>query len=176
MNLREFKPTIFFLIRFVLIYLVGNITYGFYISKFLPKADPATHSISVLSTDILALCGEPVRYWAHAEHPATSIVKNDKPVLSVYEGCNGVNTLIVFASFLLALGPYGRSMAWFLPLGLGTIYLANVGRILVLYAVALYQPHALYFIHKYLLTAVLFGIIFLLWIWWVKKIAIKKPT
>jgi exosortase/archaeosortase family protein len=66
-------------------------------------------------------------------------------------------------------------MIWFVPLGLAVIHVANLGRIVLLFLVSLYEPEYLYFTHKYLFTAFIYLFVFLLWILWVMKIAKPKP-
>jgi exosortase family protein XrtF len=94
----------------------------------------------------------------------------------VYEGCNGLNVMIIFVAFLVAFGPIGRTLAWFIPLGLFIIHLVNLARIGLLFWVSLYMPKYMYFTHKYFFTAILYVVVFVLWIWWVRRYASDKPS
>src|SRR5690606_32127519 len=169
MSIKEFKPTIYFLLKFVGIYLVGNLLYGLYITSYEPRPDPVTHVVTDHSAGVLRACGVPVDAKDREKKPRTDISYMGKARLSVYEGCNGLNTMIIFVAFLVAFGPLSRPLLWFIPLGLLIIHLANLARITLLFFVAEYRPSAMYFTHKYLFTAVLYVVIFILWIWWVKK-------
>ncbi len=77
--------------------------------------------------------------------------------------------MIIYLSFLLAFGPYTKNMAWFAPAGVLAIHIANLARIVLLFWVTLYHPHYLYFLHKYLFTAIIYVAVFVLWIIWVSK-------
>jgi exosortase family protein XrtF len=172
--IREFKPTILFLVKFLAIYLVGNLLYGVWITDWYPQVDPLTHHVTDQSAWVIRAMGHDVQIVDYEGKPTTYIKLRDNAIVSVYEGCNGFNVVIVFLAFLLAFGPFNRSMIWFLPLGILVIHVANLARIVLLFWVSLYQPHYLYFTHKYLFTAFIYLFVFLLWIAWVKKWA--KPT
>jgi exosortase family protein XrtF len=173
-TVKEFKPTIIFLAKFLGLYFVGNLLYGAFITYHRPDVDPITHLVSAQSAMILSGCGAPVTYRDYDDHLSTLILNNGRTVLSVYEGCNGLNIMIIFVSFMIAFGPLKKTMLWFIPLGLLMIYVASLLRILFLYFVARQMPEYMYFTHKYLLTAVLFALVFVLWLWWIQKFAKRK--
>lgn len=168
-SLREFRPTIFFLGKFLGLYLVGNLLYGLFVTSFSPLPDPATRWVSEQTGFVLTSCGWPVDVYDHQRKATTMVRYDDREVLSVYEGCNGINTMIIFVAFLIAFGPLNKTLLWFIPVGLLIIHLVNLARITLLFFVAEYRPDFMYFIHKYLFTATLYAVIFLLWVWWVKK-------
>jgi exosortase family protein XrtF len=170
----EFRPTIFFLGKFIGLYLAGNLLYGIYVTSFRPQPDPVTRWVTQNSAFILTTVGWPVKTRDYERKPTTLILYGDRSILSVYEGCNGLNTMIIFVAFLVAFGPLGKKLLWFIPMGLLIIHLVNLVRITVLFFVAVYYPDAMYFIHKYIFTAILYIVIFILWIWWVKRFAIIR--
>jgi exosortase family protein XrtF len=176
MSIREFKPTIFFLLKFLGIYLIGNFLYGLYITSFEPRPDPITHIVSVHTSAVLNVCGYPVQSEDRADKPTTNIDYLGKSILSIYEGCNGFNIMIIFLAFVFAFGPMSRAMWWFIPLGLVTIHLFNLMRISLLFLVVEYFPTAMYFTHKYFFTAILYVVIFGFWVWWVSRFSNIKPS
>jgi exosortase family protein XrtF len=173
-SIREFKPTILFLTKFLGIYLVMNLLYGLYVTNYRPRPDPVTRWVSEQTGWVITACGWPTVVRDHRQKPTTELIFENRPVLAVYEGCNGINTFIVFVAFVIAFGPAEKKMLWFIPLGIVIIHLANLARITLLFFVAEYRPNVMYFVHKYLFTASLYVVIFLLWIWWVKSFASKK--
>lgn len=173
-SFKEFKPTIFFLVKFVGLYLVGNLLYGWYVTHYEPKPDPVTHVVARQTAGILSFCGWPVTIYDYKEIPTTSLLYEGRSILAVYEGCNGLNTAIIFAAFIIAFGPVSRAWAWFIPLGLLIIHSMNLARIAMLFFVSEYLPNAMYFVHKYLFTAILYAIIFILWVWWVRRFSVWK--
>jgi len=94
-------------------------------------------------------------------HGPTVLLSNDvKVILSVYEGCNGINVMIVFVAFLAAFGGSLKKMSWFLPAGIILIHLSNLARIILLYFVAVGYRHYFYYVHKYIFTAVIYMMVF----------------
>jgi exosortase family protein XrtF len=171
--IKEFKPTILFLVKFLAIYLIGNLIYGWWITSWHPMPDPMTIWVTEQSAWVLNVFGMDATTINQMDKPTTFIVYNKLPIVSVYEGCNGLNMGIVYLAFLLAFGPYKRTLAWFAPLGLLVIHVANLARIVMLFLVSIHMPDAFYFTHKYLFTAFIYLFVFLLWMWWVLKLA--KP-
>lgn len=173
-SLREFRPTLIFLGKFLGLYLAGNLLYGVFVTAYNPRPDPVTRWVSAQTGMVLTACGWPAETMDHPTKATNLIVHHGKTILSVYEGCNGLNTMIIFVAFLLAFGPVNRSLLWFIPTGLIAIHLANLLRIGLLFFISQYYPDAMYFVHKYVFTASLYLIIFLLWVWWVKNIALVR--
>ncbi len=168
--LREFGPSIWFLVRFLVIYLAGNLLYGLYVNSYVPEPDPVTVFVSEQTSAILTFLGE--ENWTLSEGAGKGVLvyNQEQRVLSVYEGCNGLNVFIIFLAFLLSYGRLRKALLWFVPMGLVLIHLFNLARIALLYHVTLYYPDYTYFTHKYLFTAIIYGVIFLLWLWWVVKL------
>lgn len=168
--LKEFGPSIWFLARFLGIYLVGNLLYGLYINSYVPDPDPVTIFVSEQTSTVLSWFGEENGTLVQGHKTGVLIYNEEQRVLSVYEGCNGLNVFIIFAGFLLAYGRPKKALIWFIPLGLLLIHVFNLARIGLLYNVTLYYPDYTYFTHKYLFTAIIYGAVFLIWMWWVVKI------
>lgn len=167
--LKEFRPSLFFIAKFIGLYLVLNLLYGIYVESF-DQADPITSWVSEKSSGFINLFGAETQTYPH-ESKSTIVISNEKyNVLSVYEGCNGFNVAIVFLAFLLSFPSYSKKLLWFIPVGIVLIHILNLGRIGLLYWVTLNQPKYLYFTHKYFFTAILFILVFFLWYIWVTKI------
>jgi len=173
-SIQEFKPTILFLVKFIGLYLIANLIYGLFVTAYEPQPDPVTNLVSAQSGIILTAFGWPVETTPQTNKATTYIVYNQKPILAVYEGCNGLNVMIIFVSFLLAFGPYQKKLIWFTAIGVVLIHLANLGRLILLFWVSVYYEHYLYFTHKYIFTGGLFALVFVLWIVWIKKFSIAK--
>jgi exosortase family protein XrtF len=169
--MKEFSTAFRFLIIFLGLYLGLNFIYGIWISSFGTQADTATILITKQTTQILNLLGEATYAQPKPHTPTVAILKDNRVALSVFEGCNSLNVMIVFISFLFAFKGSWKKLAWFLPAGLVLIYIANLLRIVALYYVAEYWRQYFYYIHKYLFTAVIYLIVFILWWWWIEKIS-----
>ncbi len=175
-SIKEFKPTILFLVKFVGIYVVANLFYGLYVTAYYPAPDPATRWVSLHTAGTLSLFGWETIVLDNATKPTTELVFEGNSILAVYEGCNGINVIIIFVAFLIAFGPLNKALGWFIPAGLFILHIINLARISLLFWVALYMPDFMYFTHKYFFTAILYVVVFILWIVWVKKYSVDKPT
>lgn len=169
--MKEFKPAFWFLAIFLGLYLGLNITYGVWVSSFGKQADSSTLLITKQTSHILNLFGEETQSQPKEGSPTVAIIKDARVALSVFEGCNSINVMIVFVSFLFAFKGNWKKLAWFLPLGLVLIYIANLLRIIALFYVAEYWRQYFYYIHKYMFTAVIYLIVFMLWWWWIEKVS-----
>ncbi len=166
---KEFKPALRFVLWFVGLYFVGNIIYGFYISGYGHTPDSMTVLAAKQTAWILAELGYPAAAISSASGPTVSLQSGEEIVLIVYEGCNGINVFIVFIAFLIAFGGSKKNLLWFLPLGLLALHFSNLARIALLYWTALnYQPY-FYYVHKYIFTAILYAVVFVLWVIWINQ-------
>jgi exosortase family protein XrtF len=174
--LKEFKPTILFLVKFIGIYVVANLLYGIYVTAYSPGPDPITSLVSRQTAVTLGICGWPSITQDNEKKPTTLLIHEGRSILAIYEGCNGVNIMIIFVAFLFAFGPVSKPLWIFALVGILMIHVMNLLRISLLFWVALYLPNFVYFVHKYLFTAILFIFVFVLWIVWVRKFSKLKEV
>ena len=168
--LAEYKPAILFLLRFLGIYIIGNILYGLWIISY-NVADPFTIMVTEHSAILLELVGYNASTYAWPEVPSVALLLNGSTVVNVYEGCNALNVSILFLAFLFAYkGTMNRTIAFGL-LGLIAIYVFNLLRVAALFLVAEYFPDQLYLMHKFVFTGVIYAFVFFLWFLWVKRFA-----
>lgn len=175
-SISEFKPTIFFLLKFIGLYFVANLLYGMYISSTAPGPDSVTNYVTTQTSQLLNGLGWNTSYYQDSIAPTTHIVRNNRNIISVYEGCNGINVMIIFVAFILAFGPLSKHIIWFLLLGLLVIHLSNLLRLMLLFMVSIEFPRYLYFTHKYVFTAVIYLIVFALWVWWVQVFRVSHKS
>jgi exosortase family protein XrtF len=169
--MKEFIPAFRFLIAFLGLYLGLNLLYGWWISSYQGTADWATNLVTEQTSYILNILGEQTITQPKSDAPTIRIIKESRTVISVFEGCNGINVMIVFLSFLFAYRGSWKSLVWFLPMGLFLIYVANLIRVALLFYVAEYWQHYFYYVHKYLFTAAIYLVVFVLWWWWMKMVS-----
>lgn len=169
--MKELKPALRFLAVFVALYLVLNVLYGLWISSFEDCPDPATVIVTRQTSAIVNTLGEETTTFPKPGSASMSILKGMRSALNVYEGCNGINVMIVFVSFMFAFGGRLKSMAWFIPLGIVLIYATNLVRVTGLYFIAEYWKEYFYYVHKYAFTAFIYLIVLILWWLWIEKVS-----
>jgi len=166
--MNDTKGALRFLGIFLGLYFGLNIIYGLWITSYGNRPDTMTNLITRQTSAILQVLGEETSINPSEDKPSVAILKNGKKVIGVYEGCNSINVMIVFVAFVAAFKESVKQRVWFVPLGLGIIYLTNLLRVALLYFVAEYWSHYFYYFHKYLFTAFIYLIVFILWLWWMK--------
>lgn len=169
MIFQEFKPAFLFVGKFLGLYLVGNILYGIYIESFDNRVDSLTYEVTEQTAGFLGWCGEDVTVQQSTQRPTVSLLNSSQKVISVFEGCNGVNVMIVFVSFMIAFGGPGKALYLYTFLGLVLIHLVNIGRVSLLYYTAKEYRDYFYYLHKYFFTAILYGVVFMMWAFWIYK-------
>ncbi|MFM7855995.1 MAG: exosortase family protein XrtF, partial [Flammeovirgaceae bacterium] len=151
-------------------YFIFNIVYGTYIENTKPEPDVFTRTTATQTAWILRKIGHSIEAIKNKNGPTVFIQRNNQPILSIYEGCNGINVIIVFVSFIVAFAGGLKKKLSFLALGIFIINSANVVRIALLYFVAIRYQVYFYFIHKYVFTLVLYVIVVILWLVYVNKL------
>jgi exosortase family protein XrtF len=168
----EFKPALRFVMIFVATYFVGNILYGIYVEVSKPSADPMTIWVTKQVAAIISLSNDSAVAVESGTEPIVELKRSSHgesdTVLRVFEGCNGLNVMIVFASFVIAFGGNTKPIVLFLAGGFLLLHMANLLRIMLLYYTALNRPMFFYYFHKYFFTAVLYLVVFGLWIVWTR--------
>lgn len=173
-SFQEFKPSIFFLLKFIGIYFILNISYGLFVHSCYPMSDPITNWVTDQTSSLLSASGWVTVVTKETQQATASIVFQGRAIVAVYEGCNGINVMIIYISFLFAFGPISKKLLWFLLSGILLIHLINLARIYLLFLVSIYLPDFLYFIHKYFFTAIIYVVVFVLWFVWIRINTIKK--
>lgn len=161
------KPAIKFLVIFLGTYFVLSLVYGIWIESLGSRPDIATQWVSEQTAGLLKGMGYEVQSSPNPNGPTVRITNKEKVILNVFEGCNGLNVWIVFLAFILAFGGPAKRMAWFVPSGFLLIHLCNIGRILVLFFLSYNNSTYFYYFHKYVFTALIYLVVFLLWWLWI---------
>ena len=87
------------------------------------------------------------------------------------EPCNGVKIFGLFALFILAFPGSWKKKLWFIPLGIFFVHTANAIRIAALTIMSAENPEAIDFNHNITFQVIVYGLIFILWYWWVQKLS-----
>ncbi|MFZ4546899.1 MAG: archaeosortase/exosortase family protein [Bacteroidales bacterium] len=89
--------------------------------------------------------------------------------INVNESCSGFKQMWqVLVLFLLFPGPWKQKL-WYIPMGMLSMFLFNIVRIVALSFAMLYWPQHWDFIHLWVLRPIYYFIIFILWVIWVEK-------
>lgn len=149
-----------------------SLLYGAYLSSFDADAfevDDFTHLVARQSRDLIQFFGHDSGIEPHPTQASYKLLVQGAYVARVVEGCNALSVMILFASFVVAFrGKWWHTLLYVLG-GVLLLHLANVVRIAIL-AVALYHyPQREHLLHGVIFPAVIYGMVFLLWVVWVNK-------
>jgi exosortase/archaeosortase family protein len=111
-----------------------------------------------------------------APQAATTLTMLGQPAVVVGDPCNGLALYALFAGFVLAYPGQGRHKAWFIPLGIGVLYLLNVVRVAALALNHTYWYHTVNFNHHYTFTFVAYGAILRLWQLWTRRVTLAATS
>jgi exosortase family protein XrtF len=167
--IKEYRLTLIFLGKFIGLYFLLNTIYGLYIESFSPGSDPFTNLVSTHAGWILMLFHDNITTEGTLLSKYVAVSMDGQVIVNVFEGCNSLNVLIVFFVFVIAFSSTWYRHWKFLALSTFIIYLINLFRVATLFWVSLYFPSSLYFFHKFFLTGIIYGVVFVLWYFWVKK-------
>lgn len=158
-------------------YIILTLVYQAYL-KYLPLEnyypDYITHKVAEQSYEVIKLMGYATFITKDPESPSMLIGINNDYVVRIIEGCNSVSVIILFASFILAFWKTAKSTLIYIFAGCVIIYVINFFRIALL-TIALYSyPEYNDLLHDILFPLFIYGVVFLLWLYWIKNY--KKPV
>ncbi len=91
--------------------------------------------------------------------------------LWIGDSCNGITLFALFAIFIIAYPGNLKKKLFYVPAGIVVIELLNVLRIVLLAILDTYSRAWTEFNHTYTFTIIIYGCIFLMWMFWVEKIS-----
>lgn len=168
---------IVFLLLFLGSYLVLSFLYAGYLTisedtQYQP--DFVTNLVAKQSSSIMNGLGYQAEVIPHKNQPSLELFVNGKYLARVVEGCNALSIIILFISFIVAFAQGFKKTMLFILAGIVLIYSVNIIRIAIL-ALALYHyPMQEHILHGVVFPAIIYGMVFLLWVLWVRMLTPKK--
>ena len=102
--------------------------------------------------------------------PMQQIWKNNEGVITVADGCNGLEVAVLYLGFLVCIpGVKAKRIMAFALLGLAVIFVLNIARVVGLGFVHLYNRQFFDIAHHYIFKIIIYGVIFYLWMLFVRK-------
>ncbi len=98
------------------------------------------------------------------------------PGLFIGDSCNGINLFALYSIFIISFPGKLLSKFIFIPAGIIIIHLLNIFRILFLAIIETYSYAWTEFNHTYTFTLFIYGVIFLLWLFWINRYSAMRKT
>lgn len=164
----QYKPFLVFLGKFFLTYLVLTVVYRLYLSRTCDDCiDGITKNVSVLTENFSNLIG--FKLSILTDHNQYKISYENKIVARIVEGCNAISVIILFISFVIAFSGKLKQTVVFILGGSILIYILNIVRIALLSILMFHYPEQEHFLHGVIFPLLIYGIVFILWVFWVNK-------
>lgn len=167
--IQQYKPFLLFLGKFFLSYIVLTFLYRGYLSHFNNNIDCFTSNVTFLTDKLLKLFNFDVYFVKDVSNSQVKVYLNQVYNSRIIEGCNAISVIILFISFIVAFSGRFLATTIYILIGSVLIYLLNVVRIAILTILFAKFPQYEHFLHGVLFPAIIYGIVFLLWIYWVKN-------
>jgi exosortase family protein XrtF len=174
--LKDFKPVLGILLRFIIIYLVLLFAYQFYLNSFKVQGlDPFSRLIADQVMFLQNKFNFQTQLYDDIPNEQVYFYVQQKYVTRMVEGCNAISVMILFLSFVFAFYK-GTKTFVFVLVGLIALYIINILRIVVLNIVTRNYPEYSKSAHDYFFPAVIYGSVVILWLIWIKFFALKNEN
>lgn len=167
---KKYASVIRFIFTFLGVYLILAFFYNLYLNNFESSTyypDFLTYIVGVLSEMTISALGYETELSSGFPESTMHLMVNGKFVARIIEGCNSVSIIILFVSFMLAFFGRVKPTLFYILAGSLIIYITNIFRIGVL-AVGIYEfPQHAHFLHSIAFPLIIYGTVFLLWVFWI---------
>lgn len=166
---KKYRAVIRFILTFLGTYAGLVLIYDLYLDHYFSQGlpDPVTRLVGEQTEAFVNSFGYDAMAAPSSMYPLMNLSVNDIFIARIIEGCNSVSLIILFLAFMLAfIGKLKPTLLYILA-GMVIIYSINVVRIGLL-AIGLYEmPQHSHFLHTIAFPLVIYGTVFLLWIFWI---------
>ena len=177
--LNKYKSVIRFVVLFLGTYLVLTFLYSWYLHSSKDSIYPpdfVTHLVARQSSDVLNGLGYEAMVTPHDSQPTMKLFVNGEYLARIIEGCNAISIIILFVAFVIAFAQKLKKTLLFVLAGMVLIYGVNIIRIAIL-AIALFEfPQYDELLHGVVFPGIIYGMVFLLWMLWVRGLKHKKKV
>lgn len=169
----KYKTVIRFVFLFLGTYLLLSFGYAMYLKAseggtYYP--DFVTHLVAKQSTAILSGLEYPIALFPHESKPQMVMYLDNEYMASIVEGCNSLSVMILFIAFVVAFSQRFKKTFLFLLAGSVLIYAVNIIRIVILVVALHAYPEYEKILHGVVFPGIIYGMVFLLWMLWIKKL------
>lgn len=171
---RQYRPFFIFLLKFFVTYIVLTVAYRYYLDSFDAAAyevDGMTQLVADQSEWFLDFFHD-ANTTPHESQPSLKLSLDGTYLARVVEGCNAISVMILFVAFVVAFKGKLKQTVLFLLGGIIIIHILNIVRIGLLTMALLHYPEHEHLLHGVIFPLFIYGVVFLLWIFWVNKFSV----
>jgi len=157
-------------------YLLLSLLYAVYLQVSTNEShspDYITTLVSNQSKEVISSFGYKANVIPYGKEPSIKLYINNQYLANIIEGCNALSIIILFISFVVSFSQNFKKTLLFIFVGTVLIYSINILRIAIL-AIAIYEyPQYQSFLHGIIFPGLIYGMVFLLWMLWVRMLKHK---
>jgi exosortase family protein XrtF len=106
--------------------------------------------------------------------PMSYVYRDDRKVIGIADNCNGLELLVLYMGFILAMPASWQRKAAFGLAGMLIVHCVNILRCVGLGSLMLHMREYFEFAHHYIFKMVIYATIFLLWVRFSRHIVLSK--
>jgi exosortase family protein XrtF len=171
-----------FVLRAVIILVAWKILYLVFLLPTRVLDKPLSYSVAVNATWVLNKYTHSADYTSKSETgneptdngltnmPLDNIYFHQTNIVSIEDGCNGLELFILYAGFIICMPALIRRKLIFIIGGIALIYWVNIIRCAWVAYIIIYYPQHADFAHHYVFTFIVYGFIIGLWLIFSKKL------
>lgn len=167
------KPVIKFLAIFLLSYALLSLLYYLFLNT-TNNPDFFTELVSEQTINLLNLIGYETKSTTNSANDFINLYVRGKNIAGISEGCNAVSIMILFLAFIFSFTKKIKPTLLFALLGLVIIHIMNIVRIVILVVCLYHYPKYSEPLHNYVFPAMIYGVVFMLWMFWVNSFQKNK--
>jgi len=133
------------------------------------KTASITTAVADQTVQVLSLFNYNVNAIQHDKELSVKLVIEGKYTARVIEGCNSISLVILFIAFIIAFSGTLKATILYSLFGSLFIYVINILRIAFLTVMIFKYPENQELLHGLVFPAIIYGVIFMLWVIWVHK-------
>ena len=162
------KPVIKFLAIFLFSYTLLSVLYYLFLNN-TNSPDFFTKSVSEQTINLLNLIDYKTTSITNSTNDFINLYVRGKNIAGISEGCNAISIMILFLAFIFSFTKNLKSTLLFALVGLLIIHVMNVVRIVILIVCLFHYPEYSEPLHNYVFPAMIYGVVFILWMIWVNS-------
>lgn len=169
------SPPALFLIKALVLYIVWYLVYELWLHPYTDIDLWVIDNIITISENLLTAFGFIIIPEVYDASFRTIGLDGTHGVW-IGDSCNGITIFALFTGFIIAYpGKISKKIVYII-VGIISIHVLNIIRIMALTIILLYAPESLEFNHTYTFTTLMYAYIFFLWYLWTNKYSDAKLT
>lgn len=177
MEFKEYKSALWLVAKFFIAYIILTVIYSQYLQPYLEVqkiADPFTAWVSESVSTLMNAFGFNSETQQFSDENYMRFYLEGNYISIINEGCNALSIMIIYVSFIIAFSQKWLTTILYALGGVILLHITNIIRIAILNYVFAYYPDYAEMSHDILFPAIIYGMVVILWLIWIKFFVFNK--